>query len=82
MRYARYAVISLAALLVLSLGFAVIPGEQPAPAPPTFTDQARAAALEEALELRAAGMDLAAVAAWSSPAARSARASSKAAARA
>ncbi|MCT9625181.1 DUF4439 domain-containing protein [Pseudarthrobacter equi] len=59
MRYVRYAVFSLAALLVLSLGFAVIPGEQPAPAPPTFTDQARAAALEDALALRAAGLDLA-----------------------
>lgn len=63
MRYARYAVISLAALLVLSLGFAVIPGEQPAPDPPTFTDQARSAALEDALALRAAGLDLAAAAA-------------------
>jgi hypothetical protein len=68
MRYARYAVISLAALLVLSLGFAVIPGEQPAPAPPTFTDQARSAALEDALALRAAGLDLAATAAADSAA--------------
>ncbi|WP_426766607.1 DUF4439 domain-containing protein [Pseudarthrobacter sp. 1G09] len=66
MRYARYAVISLAALLILSLGFAVIPGEEPAPAPPTFTDQARAAALEDTLALRAAGLDLAATAAGNS----------------
>ncbi|ACL39413.1 conserved hypothetical protein [Pseudarthrobacter chlorophenolicus A6] len=59
MRYVRYVVFLLAAVLVLSLGFAVIPGEQPAPAAPTFTEQARAAALEDALELRAAGLDLA-----------------------
>jgi hypothetical protein len=60
MRYFRYAVFSLAALLVLSLGFALIPAEPPAPAEPPFSEQARAAALEETLELRSAGMDLAA----------------------
>lgn len=74
MRYVRYAVFSLAALLVLSLGFAVIPGEQPAPAPPTFTDQARAAALEDALALRAAGLDLAAPGAGDGVAGRPAQA--------
>jgi hypothetical protein len=60
MRYFRYAVFSLAALLVLSLGFALIPPEPPAPAEPPFSEQARAAALEEALELRSAGQELAA----------------------
>jgi hypothetical protein len=60
MRYFRYAVFSLTALLVLSLGFALIPAEPPAPAEPPFSEQARAAALEETLELRSAGMDLAA----------------------
>ena len=60
MRYFRYAVFSLAALLVLSLGFALIPAEPPAPAEPPFSEQARAAALEQTLELRSAGMDLAA----------------------
>ncbi|WP_235013153.1 DUF4439 domain-containing protein [Arthrobacter sp. SLBN-100] len=60
MRYFRYAVFSLAALLVLSLGFALIPPEPPAPAEPPFSERARAAALEEALELRSAGQELAA----------------------
>ncbi|CCQ46803.1 putative uncharacterized protein [Pseudarthrobacter siccitolerans] len=59
-RYFRYAVFSLTALLVLSLGFALIPAEPPAPAEPPFSEQARAAALEQTLELRSAGMDLAA----------------------
>jgi hypothetical protein len=59
-RYFRYAVFSLAALLVLSLGFALIPPEPPAPAEPPFSEQARAAALNEALELRSAGQELAA----------------------
>ncbi|MET1088129.1 MAG: DUF4439 domain-containing protein [Arthrobacter sp.] len=60
MRYFRYAVFSLAALLVLSLGLAFFPAEPPAPAEPPFSEQARAAALEEALELRTTGLDLAA----------------------
>jgi hypothetical protein len=60
MRYFRYAVFSLAALLVLSLGFALVPPEPRAPAEPPISEQARAAALEEALELRSAGMELAA----------------------
>jgi hypothetical protein len=58
MRYFRYAVFSLAALLVLSLGFALIPPEPPAPAEPPFSEQARAAALEDALQLRSAGQEL------------------------
>jgi hypothetical protein len=60
MRYFRYAVFSLTALLVLSLGFALIAPEPPAPAEPPFSEQARAAALEESLRLRSAGLDLAA----------------------
>jgi hypothetical protein len=60
MRYFRYAVFSLTALLVLSLGFALIPPERPAPAEPPFSEKARAAALEETLRLRAAGQELAA----------------------
>ncbi len=58
MRYFRYAAFSLTALLVLSLGFALIPPEPPAPAEPPFSEQARAAALEEALRLRSAGREL------------------------
>lgn len=57
-RYFRYAVFALAALLVVSLGFVLIPREPDAPAPPTFSEQARAAALTEALVLRAAGAGL------------------------
>lgn len=60
MRSVRYAVVSLAALVVLSLGFALVPAENPAPAQPPFTEVARAAALEDAMDLRAAGMELAA----------------------
>ena len=59
-RYFRYAVFSLAAVLVLSLGFALIPAEPPPPAEPPFSEQARAAAFDEALELRTAGLALAA----------------------
>jgi hypothetical protein len=60
MRYFRYAVLSLTALLVLSLGFALIPAEPPAPAEPPFSEQARTAALEQTLSLRSTGMALAA----------------------
>ena len=58
MRPFRYAVLALAALVVLSLGFALIPAEEPAPAEPPFSEQARAAALGAALDLRAAGLGL------------------------
>jgi hypothetical protein len=54
----RYVVLTLAALLVLSLGFALIPADPPAPPPPPFTEQARAAAFDDVLELRAAGLQL------------------------
>ena len=59
MRYFRYAVLSLAALLVLSLGLALIPADPPEPPAPPFTEQARAAALADVLELRAAALQLA-----------------------
>ncbi|WP_228405682.1 DUF4439 domain-containing protein [Pseudarthrobacter sp. L1SW] len=63
LRYFRYAVISFTALLVLSLGFALIPAEPPPPADPPFSEQARRAALHDALELRAAAERLGAAAA-------------------
>ncbi|MHC6591229.1 DUF4439 domain-containing protein [Arthrobacter sp. C152] len=56
----RYAVLSLAALVVLSLGFTLVPAEKPVPSEPPFSERARAAALEDALDLRASGMELAA----------------------
>lgn len=59
MRPFRSAVFALAALVVLSLGFALIPAERPAPAEPSLTERARAAAFADALDLRAAGMRLA-----------------------
>jgi hypothetical protein len=59
MRYFRYAVLTLTALVVLSLGFALIPPEPPAPAEPPFSEQARAAALKETLTLRSAAQALA-----------------------
>jgi hypothetical protein len=61
-RYFRYAVISFTALLVLSLGFALIPAEPPPPADPPFSEQARASALEDALDLRATAEQLSAAA--------------------
>lgn len=59
LRPLRYAVFALAALVVLSLGFALIPADKPAPAPPSFSERARAAAFSDALDLRAAGQGLA-----------------------
>lgn len=61
LRYFRYAVMSFTALLVLSLGFALIPAEPPPPADPPFSEQARMAALDDALELRTAAGVLSAV---------------------
>jgi len=58
MRPFRFAVFALAALVVLSLGFALIPAEKPAPAQPSFSERARTAALGDALDLRAAGTQL------------------------
>jgi hypothetical protein len=57
--YLRYALLALAAFLVLSLGFALIPRESPAPATPPFSEQARAAALAETLDLRTVSQQLA-----------------------
>lgn len=53
------AVFALAALVVLSLGFALVPAKKPAPAEPPFSERARAAAFSAALDLRAAGLELA-----------------------
>jgi hypothetical protein len=54
LRYFRYAVISFTALIVLSLGFSLVPADPPEPLDPPFSEQARAAALQDALGLRAA----------------------------
>ena len=62
-RYFRYAVFSLTALLVVSLGMALIPRQPPAPAETPFSERARAAALADALVLRAAGQEMAGAAA-------------------
>ena len=59
LRPLRFAVFSLAALVVLSLGFALVPAEKPAPAELAFSEQARAAAFSDAMDLRAAGQGLA-----------------------
>lgn len=56
----RLAAGGLAALVVLSLGFALIPAQEPAPPEPPLSERARAAAFTEALNLRAVGMRLAA----------------------
>lgn len=56
----RYLLFSLAALLVLSLGFTLIPAEPPPPEPPSGAEIARSAALGDALQLRTAGGHLAA----------------------
>lgn len=63
LRYFRYAVMSFTALVVLSLGFSLIPADPPAPADPPFSEQARAAALQDSLDLRAAAGRLSASAA-------------------
>lgn len=57
--YFRYALLTFTAFLVLSLGFALIPREAPAPAVPPFSEQARASALAETMRLRAASHQLA-----------------------
>jgi hypothetical protein len=57
--YLRYGLLALSAFLVLSLGFALIPRESPAPAAPSFSEQARTAALAETLDLRTASRQLA-----------------------
>lgn len=57
-RYFQYAVFALAALLVLSLGFVLIPREPPPPAAPQFSEQARAQAFADSLALRASALGL------------------------
>jgi hypothetical protein len=57
-RYFQYAVFTLAALLVLSLGFVLIPREPPPPAAPPFSEQARAQAFADSLALRASALGL------------------------
>ena len=59
MRPFRFAALTLAALVVLSLGFALNPAEKPAPAEPSFSERARSAALSGALDLRTAALELA-----------------------
>lgn len=68
MRPFRFAVFGLAVLVVLSLGLALNPAEKPAPAPPSFSERARAAAFSEAMDLRAAAMELASAGATESTA--------------
>ncbi len=62
LRYFRYAVISFTTLIVLSLGFSLIPAEPPPPADPAFSEQARLSALQETLDLRTAAERLSATA--------------------
>ena len=62
-RYFRYTVFSLTALLVVSLGMALVPRQAPAPAETPFSERARAAALADTLALRSAGQSLAGAAA-------------------
>lgn len=57
--YFRYALAAFTALLVLSLGFALIPRPSAEPAAPPFSEQARASALAETLRLRSVGQQLA-----------------------
>ncbi|HET7140479.1 MAG TPA: ferritin-like domain-containing protein [Arthrobacter sp.] len=57
-RYFQYAVFALAALLVLSLGFVLIPREPPPPVAPPFSEQARAQAFADSLALRASALGL------------------------
>lgn len=57
-RYFQYAIFALAALLVVSLGFMVIPREPSPPAALPFSEQARARAFTDSLALRATGLGL------------------------
>lgn len=54
----RYALLACLALVVVSLGVALMPGRPPEPAQPPFSEQARASALAETLQLLAAGSQL------------------------
>ncbi|XAS67787.1 ferritin-like domain-containing protein [Micrococcaceae bacterium Sec5.7] len=57
-RYFRYSTLLFIAVLVVSLGVALIPREAPSPAVPPFSEQARAAAFTETMGLRVAGRQL------------------------
>ena len=50
-RLPRYALLACLALVVVSLGVALMPARPPEPAEPPFSEQARAAALAETLQL-------------------------------
>ena len=54
----RIALLACLALVVVSLGMAFSPGSPKEPAAPPFSEQARSAALADALRLRAAGEEL------------------------
>lgn len=55
----RFALLSILALVVVSLGVALTPGGPKEPAAPPYSEQARAAALSDTMRLRAAGEQLA-----------------------
>ena len=57
-RLPRYALLACLALVVVSLGVALMPARPPEPAEPPFSEQARAAALAETRQLLAAGSQL------------------------
>ncbi|MDP9981383.1 hypothetical protein J2W14_000763 [Pseudarthrobacter oxydans] len=54
----RIALLACLALVIVSLGIALSPGRPEEPAEPPFSEQARSAALAEAMRLRAAGEEL------------------------
>jgi Domain of unknown function (DUF4439) len=58
-RYFRYGILASLAVLVISLGLALIPGTPPEAPEPAFSEKARAAALTETMRLRQAGSTLA-----------------------
>jgi hypothetical protein len=58
-RYFRYGILASIALLIISLGVALVPGTPPKGPEPAFSERARASALAEATDLRAAGGQLA-----------------------
>jgi hypothetical protein len=58
-RYFRYGILASLALLVISLGLALTPGQPPEAPEPSFSERARASALAETMHLRTAGSLLA-----------------------
>lgn len=58
-RYFRYGILASLAVLVVSLGLALIPGPPPEVPEPAFSERARAAALAETMQLRLAGRKMA-----------------------